>query len=265
VGSDRYLFDNRADEAGDRFDGLAALFNPTTFGHFDRLGVGPGWRCWEVGVGGPSVARWLADRVGPTGHVLATDIETSWAEPVDRANVEVRRHDVVTEPAPDGGFDLIHARLVLIHLPAREEVLTKLAGALRPGGWLVIQDYDSTLQPYASPDAVNDDEHLANEVRAAMRVLLSDHGADMAWGRRLPRQLRAAGLVDVGADGFLSIATPAAIALDQANTSQTRAEAVHKGLLTDEQIDRYLAALDAGTVDVATAPLVSAWGRRASG
>ena len=48
-----YLFDNRASEAGPRFDSLAELFNPVTFRHLDALGIAAGWQCWEVGVGGP--------------------------------------------------------------------------------------------------------------------------------------------------------------------------------------------------------------------
>ncbi len=43
---------------------------------------------------------------------------------------------------PTAQFDLIHARLVLIHIPAREAVLERLVTALRPGGWLVIEDFD---------------------------------------------------------------------------------------------------------------------------
>ena len=49
--------------------------DPTTFAHLDRIGVGAGWRCLEVGAGGGSVAAWLGERVGPTGHVLALDLD----------------------------------------------------------------------------------------------------------------------------------------------------------------------------------------------
>ena len=57
-----YLLDNQQGQAGQRFDALDALFNPSTFRHFEALGVGEGWRVWEVGAGGPRVARWLAQR-----------------------------------------------------------------------------------------------------------------------------------------------------------------------------------------------------------
>ena len=78
VDEDGYLLDNRQAEAGVRFDALAALFNPSTFRHIEALGIAEGWRCWEAGAGGASVPAWLAERVGPTGHVVATDIDVSW-------------------------------------------------------------------------------------------------------------------------------------------------------------------------------------------
>ena len=50
-----YLLDNQQAQAGQRFDALSVLFNPSTFRHARALGVGPGWRVWEVGAGSPSV------------------------------------------------------------------------------------------------------------------------------------------------------------------------------------------------------------------
>ena len=90
-----YLLDNRKDQAGDRFAALAAVYDPMTIGHFDRLGVGPGWQCLEIGAGGGSVVRHLSERVGPSGRVLATDIEPRFLDPLaDLGNVDVCRHGV---------------------------------------------------------------------------------------------------------------------------------------------------------------------------
>ena len=79
VSAERYLLSNDAPEAMDRFTAFATLFDPSTFRHLDGLGLAPGWRCWEVGAGGTSVVAHLSERVGPAGHVLATDINLSWA------------------------------------------------------------------------------------------------------------------------------------------------------------------------------------------
>ena len=105
-----YLLDNRQSQAGVRFEALAGLLDPVTFRHIDDLGIAAGWRCWEVGAGGPSVPGGLADRVGPTGSVVATDIDTSWLpvpDPGTVARYEVRRHDVGVDVPPGSGFDLV--------------------------------------------------------------------------------------------------------------------------------------------------------------
>jgi hypothetical protein len=257
-----YLMANAAPEAGLRFDSLAALFNPGTFRHMDRLGIRDGWRCWEVGVGGPTIPAWLADRVGPTGRVLATDIDIRWARSSAPPNVEVREHDVAHDDPPLGQFDLVHERLVLIHVPERVQAIERMVAALRPGGWLLLEDFDSTMQPDACPDEFGQEQARANRIRGQFRELLAQRGADLALGRRLPRLLRDAGLVDVAADAYLSIALPGGIGLEQANVAQVRDAFVERAGASADEIDQHLDALAAGRLDMATAPLVSAWGRK---
>jgi chemotaxis methyl-accepting protein methylase len=75
---------------------------------------------------------------------------------------------------PTGPFDLIHARLVLVHVTERDAALRTLAGALAPGGWLVIEDADPSLQPLAAVDPERGDAaDLANRVRSGFRALLT--------------------------------------------------------------------------------------------
>jgi 2-polyprenyl-3-methyl-5-hydroxy-6-metoxy-1,4-benzoquinol methylase len=71
-----YLHDNASDKAGTRMDVLARLYDPTSRRVLQDTGIAPGWRCLEVGGGGGSVARWMAERVGLTGSVLCTDLDT---------------------------------------------------------------------------------------------------------------------------------------------------------------------------------------------
>lgn len=257
-----YLLDNAAAVAGARFDALAQLFDPSTFRHIEALGIGEGWRCWEVGAGGTSVVRWLAARVGPAGHVLATDIDVSWMEAAAADHVAIRRHDVAADPPPDIAFDLVHARLVLVHVAERERALGQMISALRPGGWLLVEDADPALQPLACLDPRGPAEALANRLRTEFRALLAERGADLAYGRRLPRALRDAGLCDVAADAYFPVALPACAALEHRTFEHVRDMLIASGRATAEEIDRHLANIDAGALDLALAPMISAWGRR---
>lgn len=260
--SDGYLLDNRQSEAGRRFDAFADLFDPTTFRHIDGLGIRPGWRCWEVGAGGSSVVSWLAERVGPTGTVVATDIDTTRLAGVARPPVDVRVHDVGAEEPPGDGFDLVHARLVLVHVPDRERALRSMIQALRPGGRLLIEDADPALQPLICPDEHGPAQRLANRLRQGFRKLLAERGADLAYGRKVPRLLREAGLREVEADAYFPVASPACTALEAATVRQIRGRLIAAGLATDEEIDQHLANVEAGDMDLVTAPMISAWGRK---
>jgi SAM-dependent methyltransferase len=257
---ERYLLDNAQAEAGARFAALSTLFDPSTFRHIDALGIGPGWRCWEVGAGGRSVPEWLAARVGSGGRVLATDIDVSWLP--DDATYEVRRHDIGTDPVPGEAFDLVHARLVLVHVLQRAEALRTLVRSLKPGGWLLVEDADPALQPLLCPDESGPEQVLANRLRQGFRSLMAERGVDLAYGRTLPRLLRDAGLVDVQADAYFPITAPACTALELATVAQVRDRLVASGLATDAEIDEHLANVGTRLVDLATSPMVSAWGRR---
>src|SRR5262249_39979846 len=152
------------------------------FRHVDALGIGPEARCWEVGAGGPSVARGLAARVGPRGQVLATDIEVSPALAAAAGGpLAGRRHDLArgAPPRDRGPFDLVHARLVLVHLPDRERALRTMVDVLRPGGWLLLEDADPALQPASVIDAVDDAAALANRLRNGFRALMTERGVDL--------------------------------------------------------------------------------------
>jgi SAM-dependent methyltransferase len=259
---DGYLLDNQQSEAPRRFDALATLFDQSTFRHLERVGIGPGWRCWEVGAGGPSVVDWLVGRVGPGGQVLATDIDIDRITGTTAPNLELSRHDVGTDRPPPGGFDLVHARLVLVHVPERTRALASMVESLRPGGWLVVEDADPALQPRICPDEFGPEQRLANRVRQGFRTLMAERGADLAYGRTLPRRLREAGLVEVEADAYFPITSPACTLLEEATVEQIRDRLVSNGIATDEDIDLHLANVASGHLDLATSPMVSSWGRK---
>src|SRR4051812_31137100 len=175
----------------ERIEAAEQLFDKGTRRVVGALGLGAGADCLEVGAGGGSIARWLCDVVGEDGHVVASDIDVRFLEAIDKPHcLEVRHHDVTRDPLEEGRFDLIHARLVLEHLTERDAVLVKLVRALRPGGWIVVEDVD-----YVS--AVPISELGAAEHAHTQSVRLrefAENGIAHYLGREMPARLRAAGL-----------------------------------------------------------------------
>jgi SAM-dependent methyltransferase len=255
----RYLLDNRQPEAVQRFGALSELFDAVTLGHAFRLGLTERWSCWEAGAGGPSVPAALAAAVGPGGRVLATDLDPRWLSGLP-APVEVRRHELGVDPAPDESFDLVHARLLLVHLPHRDSALRTLAAAVRPGGVLLVEEADPGLQPRVCPDESGEPARRANRLKDGFRTLMREQGVDLAFGRTLPRLLRGLGLQEVEADAYFPLTSPASAVLEQATVRQIRHDLVEKNLATDDEIDRHLEAVAGGHLDLATSPLVSCWG-----
>jgi SAM-dependent methyltransferase len=123
-----------------RLDVLHEATGPWAIRLLRERGVGPGWRCLDVGAGAGHISRWLADHVAPDGQVVATDIDTDFLDELGDARLEVRRHDILSGPVEQDAFDLVVARAVLVHLRDRVRGVRNMAASLKPGGWLVLID-----------------------------------------------------------------------------------------------------------------------------
>jgi ubiquinone/menaquinone biosynthesis C-methylase UbiE len=187
-----YALDSAWHAERDRLDSLTRLYDAGTLEVVDQLALADGWNCLDVGAGTGSLARRLVDRVAPSGHVTALDIDTRFLDPLASEHLYVEQADVTRDPFPEGQFDLVHARLLLEHLPQRDAVLAGMVSATRPGGWVLIEDFDwSTALMVDPPSATHD------KVATAIRELFIRHGYTPSYGRRLPRALAEAGLTDV--------------------------------------------------------------------
>jgi hypothetical protein len=70
-----------------RLCAIAGGLDPGTVQHLERLGVGEGWNCVEIGAGVGTIAGWLAGRVGPSRHVIATDLDVRWMADLESSGV----------------------------------------------------------------------------------------------------------------------------------------------------------------------------------
>ena len=169
----------------------------TTREYVSSLSLEPGMVCADVGTGIGGVTRLLCQRVGPTGRVVATDLETKWLSELEEPNLEVRRANILTDPLGDSEFDFIHARALLSHLDPTV-ALSNMVRALRPGGLLVVGDPDLGTAGMAYPRI-----EALERYWEALTKLLAAAGGDAYTGRKLPHLLSTVGLVDIQARGLI--------------------------------------------------------------
>jgi SAM-dependent methyltransferase len=256
-----YLFEHDWDDERDRLDVLEQVFDPASRDCLGRVPLPPGGQCLEIGAGAGSIARWLCDRVGPTGRVVATDLDTGFLEARTETNLEVRRHDIVADDLETDAFDLIHARLVLEHLPQRDQVVRRLVRALRPGGWLVLEDFD--WSSFVPASGCTGGDLMARAVETLHRVFPAA-GAATDFGRALPLDFRAVGLVEVGAEGRVHVGlggTPVATWW-RMTLAKLGPPMIGTGLMTGTDVDELLRACEDPGFCCLLPTLVTAWGRR---
>jgi SAM-dependent methyltransferase len=242
-----------------RLDSMTALFDPGTLAICERLGLTPGWRCLDVGAGTGTLAQALAERVAPSGTVVAVDFSTRFLEPLAGPHLEPVALDVTAGALPRDEFDLVHSRLLLEHLPARSEVLSSMVRAVKPGGWLVVEDLDWSTALVIDPPS---DVH--SRVARAIRSAFTRHGYDPHYGRSLPRRLRAAGLTNVAtrAESVQVDADPAhGVPQWELLADQLAPQLLATGMVDHDDLDAFHRLLHDGHT-VCFAPLmVSCWGQ----
>lgn len=154
----------------------------------ERLGITPGWRCADVGAGGGDVTVALARIVGGDGRVYAVDRDPARRDEVAQAAADAAQAQVVAItqageelnlPEP---LDLVYGRFLLLHVHDPLVVITRMAGAARPGSWVVIQEPITSAGridggPFSYPEAEHPD------VGAVLPALAVEAGLELvdAW------------------------------------------------------------------------------------
>ncbi|GAA3298519.1 methyltransferase domain-containing protein [Dactylosporangium vinaceum] len=257
----RYTFDNATPDAAQQVRLLAEILDAHTTDVLALQGVEAGWACLDLGAGGGTVATWLADQVSPSGLVVAVDQDPRHIRTHDLINVV--KADLTVADLGKELYDLVHARLLLMHLPQREEVLRRAAAALKPGGVLVVSDWDCRRLDEMLLRSTAEVAAAFLAFQTALVGLAVDNGASAEWANRIPLAMTDAGLVDVTArvHNELWQGGTAGCLLHASNSRQMEAALLGRGVTAEQ-----LAVLRDGMQDPATFawsyPMVTAVGRR---
>lgn len=227
-----------------RLQAIEREFDPACRRRLYATGLTAGWHCLEVGPGAGSLMKWMGEQVGPSGHVVALDLSTKFLAGQYPAQVEIREGDIRTASLPEGSFDLIHARYVLIHLPDYEVALDTMLAALKPGGWMVLEEPDFSASRGIAGDAgrlvamqhVNQGIHRMYEMRSM----------DHAFGRRLLPLLQARGLCDLSMeyDAPVSAGGSGLAKMMAMSAQQLRDKYLATGIVTEADLQGYCQMAD---------------------
>lgn len=261
-----YVFDPSWEREHSRLSALEEIYDSQSRHRLSALGVAEGWRCLEVGCGAGSIARWLARQVGAAGRVLAVDLDTRFAASHGLSNLEVRQHDILADPLHDEPFDLVHARAVLEHLSDRDEALRRMTAATRPGGWVVVEDFDIDGPMYPAAARYYPPEYMevAERLGRALRAAFGAAGVDPGTGRRLPQALTDAGLTEVRAEVYAPVLTGGTAAFFPLTLRSLRPRLLETGEVSDADIEAVITMTKRQGTTYIPNFIVVAWGRKPS-
>lgn len=254
-----YVFDTAWEGERERLAANERYWDPFSIRILGRLEVAEGMRVLDVGAGGGTIARWFARRVGPSGLVLAVDLDPRFIMALDEPNLEARQMDLFSDELPRESFDVVHARCVLEHLPGRVNALERLIGATRPGGLVAICDFGGELggPVYPTPDDLLAQQVFFEVVNAA--------GWDHTWAPMIAEHMGQLGLKDVNAESFRSYTVggdSGSVRINQFSFGAVRDRMLSTGKITADQIDACVARLRDPTVGHLSFETWYAWGRR---
>lgn len=154
----------------------------------DRLGLGEGWRCVDVGAGAGDVSVALAAMVGATGRIYSVDSDPRARDVVAAAAASAGEAQVIalTQSGEDlllpEAVDLAFCRFLLMHVDEPRDVLAQMAKSVHPDGYVVAQEPITSAGRIAGialsmPDARHPD------IGAMLPGLIVDVGLELvdAW------------------------------------------------------------------------------------
>lgn len=261
-----YVFDQAWHQERDRLRALEDTYDAGTTRHLAGVGVTEGWRCLEVGCGAGGIALWLADRVGSSGQVIATDLDPRFLTGHGRDNLDVWQHDICSGPLDERSFDLVHARAVLEHIPERKAALARMVRAVRPGGWVVVEDvvFGGAIAA-AMGRFVDPPEYapLLEKVARGIATVFDMVGADAEFGTRLPAALATAGLENVGAECHTPVLTGGReLDFPRITVEHLRPHLTNMAGLTEDEVELVLKLTGQPSARYVPPFMVTAWGQR---
>jgi SAM-dependent methyltransferase len=177
---------------------------------------------------------------------------------IQEKNFEATAHDVTSEDLPPSKFDFVHTRWLLHHLPHPERAIERMIAALRPGGWLLLEEVDFF------PVQTSKSQLYVDFMLALSGTVVAASGRDCLWARELPAIVAQRGLEEVGGEGDFPILRGGSPMAEffQITGQQMRERVIASGALSGERFDAGLALLAEPNFWAFAGADIAVWGRR---
>ena len=235
----KYVWQHAIEGEADRLRMMSDLLDADSRYHLARLSLPEECHSLEIGAGNGSLSQWIAAELTPGGHVIATDVAPELMDGIETANLEVRALDVVEDGLPQNGYDLVLLRALLHHLPTRMNVIEAMAKALKPGGWVFIQE------PDFYPTIVAEPSEAADFWRAFLDWSKT-RDIDYFIGRKVAPKFQQLGLRNISAVGHTHLYTGGSLFARwwQLSLEVAADTMLREGAVTRDQLDRFMALYD---------------------
>ena len=257
VNVDGYVL-QRSSAEYQRLSKQALLWEPATRQAIARTGLAAGMSALDIGCGTGAVMRLMGEVVGAQGQVVGVDgdgrLGREAVQLLSADGPDIYRFveaDVTKVESIEGQqFDLVFARLLVVHMPDPIEALRRFWSWVKPGGSLLIMDLDLTVTRYFPHSEV------LSHASDLFRTLVAGLGKDVEIGARMPELCRRAG---IGVPESCDVASM--VKLMEAGGGNLRAAlaSVREGALAKKLVD--VETLDATDARLSATPANQTFGR----
>ncbi|UCC16288.1 MAG: class I SAM-dependent methyltransferase [Dehalococcoidales bacterium] len=266
---DKYLSSEMSVDADrERLSPLEQTYDPASIRHLEMLGVTSGWKCLDVGAGFGSITTWLSERVAPDGKVVATDIRPE----LHRQSadiIEIREHDILKDELEKDYYDLVHCRSLLQHLSKPDTALSKMADAVKPGGWLLIEEFDNFTTPSFDTRNESADSFYKSVHRLGQIAVKGGISVDFEFGRKTLPLIERLGFTETGGEGTMPFSQGGDPWAKSVYASNKAGIELFADLFSQEDIkemkelhEKTGVYLEDPSFHFISMPLFSAWGRK---
>ena len=231
-------------EGKSRLKILSRVMQPYTQDFFQRLGITSGMYCLDIGCGGGDVTFELANLVGEKGRVVGLELDETIVrltqqdcQQLGLTNVQLKVADALSLDEQNQ-YDLVYTRFLLTHLSHPQKVIEKMKMAVKPNGFVAIEDLQFSGH-FCYPDCPAFDRYIQ-----LYQQVVINKGGDPEIGSKLPEMLKKAGFKEVN----LNLVQPTFMKgegklIAQITMEKIRSAILEQGLSSSDEIETIILEL----------------------